>query len=821
MWILNGINFLQVQNQNILKSAENKPAVDRTPIFDGLPNPFLHGEKNYLKEYITRGLKIIKEVPSSSAIREKFDTKINELKLIKMFLDSGYSANSIREFKKEIASLARQDFSEIEAKHAYYVKNLYQYENEYQKKNLNREKLCFLDSEGISVENLRTIHEMAEKIYEKSKSWNRTAEKSDILGYIKNAINDIKEYETFDMNATAKQMEFIKHLWFSFDADFINNLSDSDNLTQISLIADIKRCGSIDALQAELKERMKNKPVSAIEVDKEIVADFVNSAKFGYENLNNAMEDVDLTKYKNGLPLKYSRQKFISDFNSAIKDLKPQEKKAVFDYFGFNIDGKNDIIKYPMPNNAGISELPQNVQTAILKARIYVDSFVLKNEFILDEEDEKLQNVLNDFAKVFPEFLSVVGKIQHRGDSIDYHTLDDLKMCLNNPETKTLTKEEQEILFLSVMFHDIAKKESAIDDGHQLPSAYYAKEIIKKLPVSFSEKERIYNLILNSHWTTEGKSSEDLAAIFRHPNDFKMAQILAKADTISAGFEYAPDEKVIEETEANIKKIQTNGIILFADNLPVDKSKFPTKDGVMYLDFTDKEADLSQYGFHPGTKVKDLNLLCHSTYEKLDGILGVCDDSKEICLSASLLNAQHGLSTGYNYGCNVILDSANSDIAVGGVYTACTGGKRNFEHFKDYVYMRNTTNECEKYKAKRNEEQRKEIPDFLKKELGLSDEEYIEFFNKMEYFDSKKSVQDITLSTGRTIKADNIKEALNTLHNNMLNSKTGGDYINEVVTFQPKIQAVVMNKRCFLKPNDEDAKLLADAKANNIPIILV
>ncbi len=437
----------------------------------------------------------------------------------------------------------------------------------------------------------------------------------------------------------------------------------------------------------------------------------------------------------------------------------------------------------------------------------------------MDDKDKNLEDILNSFVKVFPEFISVVGKIQHRGDSVDFHTLDDLKLCLENPETKNLSPEEQEILFLSVMFHDIAKKETLIDEEHQVPSAHYAKEIIKKLPVSFCEKERIYNLILNSHWTTQNTSAEDLAAIFRHPNDFKIAQILEKADTQSAGFEYSPDENLINEVQKNIKKIQTNAPVLFADNLPEDKSKFPkTEDGIMLLDFTDKEADLEQFGFPAGIKVKDLNLLCHSSSEELSSLLNICDDSKEICSSTSFLNAQNELETYYNNGCSVVLDSTNSDIALGGVNVGCTGGHRGFEHFKDYIYTRNTTNKNDEYKAERNKRQRKEIADFLKKELKLSDDEYVEFFNLVEKYKNKKEIEDLQLDSGRIINADKINEALNNLHKYMLKNREDAEYINEVVVFQPKIQAIVLNKKSFLNSAIKNTETENAIKTNNIPV---
>ena len=105
------------------------------------------------------------------------------------------------------------------------------------------------------------------------------------------------------------------------------------------------------------------------------------------------------------------------------------------------------------------------------------------------------------------------------------------------------------------MFHDIAKKQGVIDRGHQKPSAYYAKEIIKKIPISVEEKERIYNLILNSHWTTDNNSIYDTALNFRFHNDFKIAQILACADGASSGFAFPVSQKQLQDIQNLIPKI--------------------------------------------------------------------------------------------------------------------------------------------------------------------------------------------------------------------------------------------------------------------------
>ncbi len=788
---------------------------------DGKPD-ILPPAINYGIEYFTRKTKNVQNAMSS-----RINEKIGEIKITKLFTSNGVPLSEIYKNKDFIKRLARLDYKNVEAKYIFFKNELQQYLPPNSKNELSQ-LAGILDFEELTEQDLDSLHKMARIVYEKHSKFDSTQMPQDIYRYIISNINNIQKYETFDMLSTQEQSEYLQLFDFFLDDEFINSLKDNDSLMKFGLIKDVKRLGSSKLLKQELGERMKNKPISAINVHPNKINKFLQNNYLNIEFLKNSIGNADLSKYRQGLPLKYSRDNFISDFNTAIKDLTLQEKKEIFDYYQFSIDSNNDIIKFPVPSNADTSSLSPRVQAVISKTNKYVNDFVLNNEIKLDKEDKEAEKLLNDFISVFPEFISVIGKIQHRGDSIDHHTLENLQRCLNNPEIQDLTEEEIRVLFFSVMFHDIAKKQELIDEGHQRPSAMYAKEIIKKVPISMQEKEQIYNLTVNSHWLTDSKSNKDLGAVFRHKNEFKIAQIMAKADSESSGFEYAPSPARINAINENINKIKSNGIPLFADNLPEDTSKFPTdEDGVKYLDFTDKEADLSEYGFPKGTKVKDLNLLSHNSSTDFSSLTALCDDSKEICLSSSFLNASDNICTNYNLGysqknCNVILYSSNADIALAGVHVCCTGGKRGFEDFKDFVYGENNCHPNDEGKAERNKRQRSELPNYLKEQLNLSDDEYFELYKHLEKFSDKRDIQSVTLSSGRTLDAKTLKDALNNMQEYLIKgNEDNTEYKNEVVVFQPKIQAVVMNKNKFLNSNTENSEIKKTAKENNIPVILI
>ena len=306
-----------------------------------------------------------------------------------------------------------------------------------------------------------------------------------------------------------------------------------------------------------------------------------------------------------------------------------------------------------------------------------------------------------------------------------------------------------------------------------------------------------------------------------------MAQILAKADGASAGFDFPITPRQLEDIQKCIDKINSTGIPLFADNLPDDKSKFPTnEDGIKYLDFTDENADLSRYGFKKGTKVKDLNFLCHNTANSLNDFINLCDDSKDVCLSAEYKNsAKKGIVTTYNAGysgnSHIILHCNNQNIASGGTGVSCTGGKKGQNEFKDYAFMNYFEEPYDEFQKKLFTTRRNEISNGLKEKMHLNDTEYAEFFNKINQFKTLNDVKDISLSTGKKFKADEIKDILSAMQKRLTNNISSEHYINEFVIFRPKVEAIIMGKYGFFHKPIEQSEIKKVAKENNIPVILV
>jgi len=718
--------------------------------------------------------------------------KINAVKLMKLFVDNGTFSFYDEAYKQKelINELAKLDYEVVESKYKTIIKNL------------NMDGIKKDSPKYLQSMNFNQIYPVL--LYDKLKSedidaiYNISRRRVSDNPHIDNKIElcffvqTLKNYEDFDnLSASAQKSCMIANIYDfptynSLMVEEAKNLPKTSSLLKFAYVKDLRAVNSKDEFVQNMDERRRNIPNKAIYTDNEKIKKVIS--KDGIENLSYALNKTDITKYKNGFPLEYSRKEFIHDFNNLVKDLSPEDKKKVFEHFGFKINSANDIINYPNPNTTG--EIDDSLKSVVFEAQKYVNRFTFENRIKLDKEDKALETELNNIIQAFPEFISVIGKLQHRGDSIDYHTMDDLKRILNDKDFKTLPEAEQRILTMATLFHDFGKVQGEIDDGHAKKSAILTKEILKKTELSYDEKERIYNLINHSHWLVDGSSNEDIAFDFRRPNDFKMAEIFEKADSNSSGFEYSPNPEKISQINNNIDKINQTGIPLFVNQLPKeDKYYDKTSSGIRYLDLRDPEMSVEKYGYPKGTKVKDLKFLCHSSDDNYNDFKALCDDSKEVCLSTMLLDTRSRFSTGYNSNGSYIVSGNNANIVIGGKNVSCTGGHRGREYAKRAMYL----NETEKGYLS-NSDNRQIIPNQIKEKLNLSDVEYSELYKNICNLEKLQDIPDVELKNGRTIKGEEIRQTISDIQTELVRPKDKDEkgYTNEVVIYNPKIEARVI-----------------------------
>ncbi len=647
------------------------------------------------------------------------------------------------------------------------------------------------------------------------------------------AAEAIKKYQDFDSMTSKDKYEFMEIYLAAFsDIDF-DKIKNSLVLCDIPLVKDIIEAGSVEKFQENLRNRMLTGGIEKINVLSEYTDSITDlNGILSYENLSKTLNEVNLKNYKNGLPLEYSRESFIHDFMGEISNLSEKDKKAVFQYFKFNIDENSKMDGYPIPNEQEFETATEAVEKAIEKCRIHVNKYMLENQ-ITDTGNIEFDNTINAILKAFPEYTVIIGRKTHKGESLDYHTLNVLKGALNNPDFKELTPEEQRITILSVLFHDFSKREEEIDETHPFESAKYANSIIKKLNISNSEKERIYTQIQHSHWfqeLNEGTvNSEDFAIYFRNPNDFKIAKIIAEADIESCEYTKKEFGNVFEkydfsQIETNIDRIHTDSSLIYNTKFPVNQSLIPRNgEGIKILDFTDSECDLGQYGFEEGLTPKDIKSYIHhpdltGTPEKM---LSLCDDKQDVVLSTSIFNnTDQFLDYKWNSSNYVLmLDCPNSNIILGGPTVSGTGGKRGYDYVRDVVFE----SETKEQNSESLHKNRKVIPNIIKQSLNITDEEYCELYKQIGNIELIENLPaEIILSTGKIISKEEITNAMNELYSRLFdpeNFSVGNGYQNEICIYKPKVQAFAVRKNTF--ENGECPEVIEAAKKYDIPIVLI
>ena len=730
----------------------------------------------------------IRDVAINSTNHETRE-KINKARLTKLFIENGsLSISDISEYSDLLNSLAKQDYNKVQKKYKAIIGNIkdeVKSKNPYQyKADIKLSQIGYpLDYPKLEAEDVNEIYKIRQSRPKYQGAY--SIAKLD-LNYFTRTLDFYEHFDILPANTQKNIMTSIGYdsgTYNSITKEEADNISENSSLMKFDFIQDLRTADSNKGLEKLLNERRKNIPCKTIPVDQKSINKVFSQE--GLDNLTEALYQTDLTKYKKGFPLEYSRKNFINDFNTLIKDLPENQKKAVFNHFQFKINTDNDIINFPnpYPNNDDIDE---NLQDITDKGQELIEKFMLQNKVKLDKKDKMLEVELNNLIKAYPEFISVMGKIQHRGDSIDFHTMDDMKREFNTPDFQSLPENEQKILATATLFHDFGKSQEVIDEGHARKSAIAAKEIIKKTNYSLDDKERIFNLINHSHWLVDGSTSDDISFAFRRPNDFKMAEIFERADCNSAGFEYKPPIDRIRRIQQKIYRINATGIPLFANNLPTeDKYYDKTPSGIRYVDFRNPDDIVEKYGYPVGTRVRNLKFLCHSSNDKESDFKVLCDDSKDVCLSTSLLDYRKRFATGYNSFGEYIISGNNANIILGGKDVACTGGHRGYEYAKDMT-------NCGSERYSRIE--REEISNIIKNNLNLSTEEYAELFTKICNNKNIEDIDDVTLSSGYEIPKEDIQHTINDLQHELIRPKELGEngYTNEFVVYNPKIEGIVL-----------------------------
>ena len=572
----------------------------------------------------------------------------------------------------------------------------------------------------------------------------------------------------------------------------------------------------IEKIQHSIKSVISTTEVTKYKSEKMMTEFFANNNPC----LDKLLSTANFAKYgKNGLPLLYSRSKFLNDLNSILKNLPNEKQENIIKKLGINLIKDGEKLGYD-----GIIDLKK-----LSKKGIEGDILKLATKFIKENSvqtgDKELDYALNSLIQGMPEFINIIGKQQHETHSfsLDIHILSVLKEAMANPDYKNLSNEEKFCLKFAAVLHDIAKAEGIKDEGHASLCALYARDILNKSNVKMPDKmkNRIYELIKNHHWLADYdkgiKKAEELAVLFRRNGDLKIAQILSEADlkgVTADGSFYRNHAHVLNSSKQlpvinAINKININAQMFFTSKI-IDNSKIPTikYNGRWYQIINLKElnpnTDLYQYGFEKGTTVDNLRLFIHTVNQcklnKLEDAFNLSDPSYQGLLCASYVSVNHH-PTYTNNQFGVSLVSENVNIANAALHNQTSGTGKGLNSFIDIITK---------------DVHRDLIPNYIKKALDITDNEYIELYGKIQNYECASELDDVDFIkigdkqfTGRQIKQV-ISEADDLMMQNSRN--------NEANLYTPKTNAVAARVNSF---SELPQKLLDFAYKHHLPIIIL
>ncbi len=369
----------------------------------------------------------------------------------------------------------------------------------------------------------------------------------------------------------------------------------------------------------------------------------------------------DLTNFEStGLPLKYSTKEFAETLKSLVNDMKIEEQQAILEKFNiilvFTEKGFELVYTPKLPRT---SELKTSLDRQIASE---IERFTKNNEFMIENPEMKV--FLDDFVKIVPEFLFMVGKQQHdtHAFTLDVHTFKVLQNAIEHPEYARLSAENKLVLNTTILLHGIGKRFIDATTSNNF-HAEHSQELVIKLLDRFNlpsdVKQRITKLINNYEffksyneayisyqyeegWNVKQKNHyeaygwgeftpktdaknyfnsmvKNVAGQMISTQDLQLAKILTFADLKSVN----PEKVFVEEswTQGENKTIEYTGFEKFVTKTKTEED---------FLDYIDKslsfiEKELSQY---PDGKI-DNELVykteLQETSQKLFGYLGFFD----------------------------------------------------------------------------------------------------------------------------------------------------------------------------------------------------
>ena len=567
--------------------------------------------------------------------------------------------------------------------------------------------------------------------------------------------------------------------------------------------------GKLRILQKSMDKAINPIPVSK-DANSRFWHDFLTTADEGNAETIKGLDRIVEKFGKEGLPLEYSRADFVRDLKANLEAL-PEEQKA-------EILKKLDI-QLQDGTYEGFIDLTGLDKTAPEQAEIQklCERFILENK--INTGDPQTDKFLNSMLQGMPELVNIIGKQQHGTHqyTLDGHTLKVLQEVVSNPKFEKLSNQDKMIAQLMALLHDVGKKGGEVDTGHEFLSAVMANDILSKINLPDFTKKRIVELIKNHNWLqqmNEGRIDAETAAVmFRNPEDGTIAEIFAEADLkgVGEGFYEAHSDALkpaVEAMKTSLSELYSTGNMLFPTKI-LNGEKIPVvthSDGNQYrvLDISKlpNDADLTQFGLSVKDK-KDLRFIFHAgDFETMQSLTKPFNEAV-ICTTEISPSKK---ATYYGRGVGMMLDTPNSNVINSAPHNQGSGCGRNFSAFVEMSSKRNDFRPA----------QQKIFMESLKNKYKISDSDYSEIYRQMIDKNYTSRIEDITLSNGTKIMAEDLRSAYKAVEEYIM--KYTVSQHNEVNLYSPQIKGTILIGESL---SEIPAETLQFIREHNLPIFIM
>ena len=560
------------------------------------------------------------------------------------------------------------------------------------------------------------------------------------------------------------------------------------------------------------------------------------------------LQEFDFAQYgKEGLPLKYSRQKFNENVEKLLEDLEPQDVEIILKHFGLE---KGNAGFDGLPNNKPFdnTEVSANVRKIAQKVQKEIENFTVNNEVMIADKDVK--EVFDGLIKGCPEFTSIVGKEQHgtHAYSVDIHTLKVLQSAMNDPHYKTLSDRDKTIMKYSILLHDLGKKGGVVDEGHASLSSDYVWSILDRYPFPSSIKDRIIDIVDNHHWfekyNTGKANAEEVAVRCRRPEDLKIYEIFSKADfenvnptfhlgaksggsTNQAEFDTYMNTR-FRDIEDAVHKIYEKANLVFDTQFMHDGNRFPSQkvkiDGknvelkVLNLSNLKDGASLEKYGFAPDVTKDNARFFVHMTKPNFANLETVLRLTSTPTFQSTWSTSMVKVSNNRTYGdkkFGFVMDLPQANISEAFFRNSGSGYEKDLNAFRELLFGSREINDDKQTYDVRHYVKNNFMKEMEQLGYNLNDSEYAELtqfmFNK-KYLSQIR--EDVKIGD-KVIKASDLVSALEKSRDTLFE---GGDIHSEIIPLNPKVKGMIAKVE---KLEDCPPEFLKFAKEHDLPIILM